>query len=174
MITASKSTAEGIEVPMTLIEHDFWECRIPMNEVASMCAMIPRQAGSTSAGFDSSTVAIHIITWKIILVLEEISQSRYPEKINFRRGIVDHSRYVIGMCNVGIVDEFKSDCSFVLLPYLGGLNRVDFDIYSRESANDECPFMCDYACHGVINDERDSVCVKCDSGMTPHRRICCR
>jgi hypothetical protein len=34
--------------------------------------------------------------------------------------------------------------------------------------------MCDYACRGVINDERDSVCVKCDSGMTRHQRICCR
>jgi hypothetical protein len=128
MITATKSSAEGIKVPMTLIEHDFWESRIPMSEVASMFAVIPRQAGSTSAGFDSSTVAIHIVTWKIILVLEEISQVRYPEKMKFQRAIVDRSRYVIGMCNVGIVDEFKPDCSFVLLPYLGGLNPVDFDI----------------------------------------------
>ena len=83
MITAPKSSAEGVEVPMTLIEHDFWESRIPMSEVASMFAVIPRQAGSTSAGFDSRTVAIHIVTWKIILVLEEISQFRYSEKIKF-------------------------------------------------------------------------------------------
>jgi hypothetical protein len=49
-----------------------------MSEVASMFAVIPRQARLTSAGFDSSTVAIHIVSWKIILVLEEISQFRYP------------------------------------------------------------------------------------------------
>ena len=137
MITAPKSSAEGVEVPMTLIEHDFWECRIPMSEVANMFAMIPCQAGSTSTGFDSSTVAIHIIAWKIILVLEEISKFRNPEKIKYRRGIVDRSRYVIGMCNVGIVNEFKSDYSFVSLPYLCGLNHDDFDIDSRESANKE-------------------------------------
>ena len=109
-----------------------------MSEVASMLAVIPGQTGTTSTGFDSGTVTVNIITREIILVLEEISQFRYPQKIKFRRGIVNRSRYVIGMSHIEIIGKDESDCSLVSLAYLCGLNCVDFlDIDSRKRANKE-------------------------------------
>ncbi len=103
----------------------------------SMLALIPRQTGTTSAGFDSSTITVYIITREIIFVLEEISQFRNPKKIKFQRGIKNCSRYVIGMSHIEIINEVESDCSFISLPYLCGLNCVNFDIDSCESANKE-------------------------------------
>ena len=108
-----------------------------MSEVASMLAVIPGQTGTTSTGFDSGTVTVNIITREIILVLEEISQFRYPQKIKFQRGIINRSMYVIGMSHVEVINEVESDHSFISLPYLCGLNCVNFDIDSRESANEE-------------------------------------
>ncbi len=108
-----------------------------MSDVASMLAMIPRQMGTTSAGFDCSTITVNIITREIILVLKEISQFRYPKKIKLQRGIINRSRYVIGMSHIGIINGVDSDCSIISLADLWGLNRVDFDIDSRESANEK-------------------------------------